>query len=206
MGNSIVVHRPEGKVTHLVLLFHGVGSSAADMTAIGNYAARTLSEAMVVSVDAVHPSDFGHGRQWFSVQGVTETNRIERVAEAMQAFIDTILHWQQQADITAENTILIGFSQGAIMSLEATQFNERTAGKIIAIAGRFAQPPRTKPNVTKVYLLHGDQDKVIAVDYSKQATESFQHFDVPVVLNIFPDLGHGVDARVIARLVEHLGE
>ena len=206
MDNSIIVAQPLGQPTQLFLLFHGVGASATDMATTGSYVARTLPNAMVVSVDAIHPSDFGRGRQWFSVQGITETNRVQRIAEAMPAFENTIRYWQQRANISAQNTLLIGFSQGAIMLLESTQLNEPLANKIFAIAGRFAQPPHTKPNVGKVYLLHGDQDKVIAVDYSKSATESFQHFEVPVVLDIFPNLGHGIDAQVMERIVEHLQE
>lgn len=204
MDNSIVVSRPTGQATQLVLLFHGVGASAKDMAPIGEYLARALPNAMVVSVDAVQASDFGHGRQWFSVQGITETNRGQRVLEAMPAFTNSINYWQQQANVSAQHTVLIGFSQGAIMLLEATQLNQPLATKIIAIAGRFAQPPRIKPHVDKLYLLHGDQDNVIAVDYSKAATESLRRLGAEVVLDIVPNLGHGINAYVLEQIVNFL--
>ncbi|HSV78739.1 MAG TPA: hypothetical protein VLK85_05975 [Ramlibacter sp.] len=53
--------------------------------------------------------------------------------------------WQRESGIGANATALIGFSQGAIMALESTQQPEPVAARVIAIAGRFAQPPRVAP-------------------------------------------------------------
>lgn len=204
MDKSIILQKPPQQAAQLVLIFHGVGASAADMAPIGSYIARALPHAMVVSTDAAHPSDFGRGRQWFSVQEITEANRIERVANAMPTFIDCIRHWQNQAGVSAQQTLLLGFSQGAIMLLEATQLDETLATKIIAIAGRFAELPRKKPRTNQIYLLHGDQDNVINVNYSKQAFEYIQQFSVPCQLDVFPQLGHGIDQRVLEKIAEYL--
>ena len=48
------------------------------------------------------------------------------------------------------------FSQGAIMALESTQWPEPIAARVIALADRFAQPPRDARR-----LLHGEQDRVM---------------------------------------------
>jgi hypothetical protein len=59
--DSIVMARPEAP-SQLVLLFHGVGSSAANLVPLGRAIAQARQDAMVDSVDAPHPSTLGSGR------------------------------------------------------------------------------------------------------------------------------------------------
>jgi phospholipase/carboxylesterase len=67
--HDLIVQRP-ARLGQLVLLFHGVGSSARDLVPLGEALATHLSDTAIVSVQA--PEAAGPGWQWFSVQGVTE--------------------------------------------------------------------------------------------------------------------------------------
>jgi len=206
MNNSIVIQAAQGRATGLVLLFHGVGASAADLMPLGRLVAAALPQAMVVSVSAPNPSDMGRGHQWFSVKGVTEANRPERVAQAMPAFEATVAHWQREAGVGAQHTTLIGFSQGSIMALEPTQGPAALAHRVIAIAGRFAQAPRKAPAAGSVHLLHGEQDGVIPAAQSREAATRLQQLGATVTADFYPGMGHGVDARVAQRVVALLSE
>ena len=124
LAKDIVVQRATDDAAgpaELVLLFHGVGARAEDLVPLGEAIRETCPRASIVSVRAPDASSFGHGWQWFSVQGVTEANRPARIAGAMPRFVATIRAWQDATGIGPEATTLIGFSQGAIMSLESTQ-------------------------------------------------------------------------------------
>jgi phospholipase/carboxylesterase len=77
--HDLIVQRP-ATLGQLVLLFHGVGSSARDLVPLGEALAPHLSDTAIVSVQA--PEAAGPGWQWFSVQGVTEADRPARVAAA----------------------------------------------------------------------------------------------------------------------------
>ncbi len=100
----------------------------------------------------------------------------------------------------AAGTTLIGFSQGSIMALESTQRPETLAARVISIAGRFASLPRVAPTATQVHLLHGDQDLMVDPPYSLTAAETMQALGARVTVEIFTNLGHGVDARVAGRV------
>jgi len=203
---SIVVARPE-RATQLVLLFHGVGSSAANLVPLGEAIARARPNAVVVSVDAPHASTLGNGREWFSVVGITEQNRPERIAQAMPRFLETVAHWQQTSGIGVAGTALVGFSQGAIMALEATQVESTAiaAERVIALAGRFARPVRRAPQELRLNLIHGDQDTVVPHSSSIAATRALQALGGNVTLDLLPGLGHGIDARTLRLVVQHLG-
>ncbi|MCZ4317098.1 esterase [Comamonadaceae bacterium G21597-S1] len=203
MQSDLIIQQPEeprSRPAELVLLFHGAGSSAEDLRPLGELLARAFRHAWIVSVRSPLASELG-GWQWFSVQGVTENNRPVRVAAAMPQFVQSVAHWQRASGVEAAATTLIGFSQGAIMVLEATQQPECDVGRVIAIAGRFAQTPRVAPPRTELNLLHGDADRVMPVALAEDAAASLQALGARATLDRFAGLGHGIDSRVAQRIV-----
>lgn len=207
MQNDLLLQRPVASDSaELMLLFHGVGSSAEDLVPLGRALAAKRPHTWVVSVCAPDLSESGRGWQWFSVQGVTEANRPERMAAAMPVFIQRIQAWQLEAGIGAEHTTLIGFSQGAIMALESTQLGgvASHADRVIAIAGRFAQPPRHAPQGTRVHLMHGEQDPVMPIGLAVDAERDLRYLGATTTLDRFVGLGHGVDDRVVEAIRRRL--
>jgi phospholipase/carboxylesterase len=207
MHNALIIQKPAPASTgaqELLLLFHGVGANAQDLEPLGRFLAQQRPQAWVISVQAPLASEGGRGWQWFSVTDITQANRPARVVEAMPAFIDTVNHWQQQAGVTAAMTTLIGFSQGSIMALESTQHGSTLAGRVVAIAGRFAEGPRRGSPDTVVHLMHGDQDPVMPTELATDAASALRSLGVNVTLDVFPGLGHGIDTRVLRRIAERL--
>lgn len=202
---SIVIARPE-RPAQLVLLFHGVGSSAANLAPIGEAIAQARPGAMVVSIDAPFPSGLGSGREWFSVLGITEQNRPERIAQAIPLFLDVVSLWQRTSGVGPAGTVLVGFSQGAILSLEATQTEMATgpAERVIALAGRFAVPARRASPGLRYHLIHGAQDAVVSHTFSVAAAEALQALGGDATLDLLPGLGHGIDARALQLVIGYL--
>lgn len=204
LNESIVVARPEGAAAQLVLLFHGVGATPRDMAPLGERLAAVYPQACVVSICAPLPSDLGGGYQWFSIDGVTEENRPERIAEAMPAFLQTVRHWQEQTGTDAERTALIGFSQGAIMALESTHEVPRPAARVASLAGRFVRLPEPVDDAVTLYLFHGKSDPVIHYGYTATAAEYLVAREGDVTADILPFVGHEVTAEMIELLIQRL--
>jgi phospholipase/carboxylesterase len=205
MHDDLQIQRPESApARELLLLFHGVGSSAEDLRPLAQALAAHRPEACVVSVRSPDRSDFGQGWQWFSVQGVTEADRPARVAAAMPQFVEAVRSWQAESGVGPGGTTLIGFSQGAIMALESTQQPVAISRRVIALAGRFAQAPQAAPSPLSLHLLHGEQDRVMPATLAADAAEQWQALGGAVTHDLFPGLGHGIDARVVRRVAELL--
>ncbi len=158
--DHFVVQSPDRPAKQLLLLFHGVGDNPANMAQIGSWFAPLFPDALVVSVGGVEPCG-PNGRQWFSVQGVTEENRQERVDAIMPTFVDRVRYWQQQSGVGANATALIGFSQGAIMALESVKAEAGLASRVIAFNGRYATLPERAATETTLHLIHRGEDCVI---------------------------------------------
>lgn len=189
----------------LVLLLHGVGASPTDLVPLGRLIADAHPAARVMSLPGTDASDLGTGRQWFSVQGVTDEDRPRRVAAAMPAFAQAVEACQHAAGIGADRTVLVGFSQGAIMALESTRIlTEPPARTVVAIAGRYAVLPQAAAQGVQVHLVHGDADAVMAVQLAHSGEQRLRALGAAVSLDVIPGLGHGIDMRaaqaVLARL------
>lgn len=196
---SIAVQQPEGTASRLVLLMHGVGSVPQSMLGVARWFAKRDPTAMVVSIASPQPSDISSGLQWFSVRGVSEENRQDRVDAAMPAFIETARHWQRVSGVDAQRTLMAGFSQGAIMALESTKLATPPAQTVVAIAGRFATLPSRRSSVA-IHFLHGDSDLVIPAALAQAAQAQLLQLGTHVTL----DLAHGVGHEPHYGLLERL--
>lgn len=203
MTTPLVLQQPV-QAQQLLLLFHGVGATPHDMAPLGQRLAQAFPSACVVCIAAPQACDLGQGYQWFSVTGVTEDNRPQRVAAAMPGFVATVRHWQQDTGVTEQGTALIGFSQGAIMALESTQYGPVLAGRVIALSGRFAERPRIAPADTTLHLVHGKSDPVIHYGYTVTAAERLVELGADLTADVIPFLGHQINAAVADLVLERL--
>ncbi|WP_330982986.1 MULTISPECIES: esterase [Enterobacterales] len=201
--DHFVVQSPSAPAQQLLLLFHGVGDNPVAMGQIGSWFAPLFSQALIVSIGGIEPCG-PTGRQWFSVQGVTEENRQQRVDAAMPAFIDTVRYWQKESGVSPLATALIGFSQGSIMSLESTKAAPDLASRIIAFNGRFATLPTKASISTTVHLIHGGDDRVIDLAHAVSAQETLLEVGGDATLDIVDDLGHAIDDRSMQFALDHL--
>lgn len=203
MNDGLVVQAP-ARPRALFLLFHGVGATPEGLVPLGRRLAREFPEAMVVSVPGPDRSDLGAGLQWFSVRGVTEANRPERVAATLERFLATVRHWQERAGVDSAATTLVGFSQGAIMALEAALAPQPPAARVVSLSGRFSELPQQAPAGVRLHFIHGDADPVIPAAHAQQGARQLQALGAEVTLDVVPGLGHGVDRTAEDLLLRRL--
>lgn len=206
--NAHIIQQPALPAAQLILLFHGVGADAQAMRPAGERLAAEFPFAMIVSVAAYERSDISSGFQWFSVAGITEENRAERIAQALPAFEACVAHWQQVAGVGAAATALIGFSQGAIMALEATKRDVPLASRVFAISGRFATLPQAAASDTTIHLLHGKTDAVMPYSHTVVAAHHLRDLGADITAEVLPFIGHEMHPdfmeQVVLKLTTHV--
>ena len=182
---------------NLVILLHGVGSNGADMAALGRAWATSLPDTIFAAPDAPFAFPHGAGFQWFSVAGVTEANRPQRIEAARADFdrvIGSIIETNGFAE-TLDRVAFVGFSQGSIMALDAIATGRWTVAAVVAFSGRLASVPPLSPSLaTRVLLIHGSADPVIPAGETVKAAAGLQAFGMSVESHILPGLGHTISA------------
>ena len=181
----------------LIVLLHGAGETPEAMQALRAMISMAMPDVLCVAPAAALEADTGAGgRQWFSVAGITEESRPGRVVGALPAFVTTIRTLQAEHGLGAERTILAGFSQGASMSLQASE-HSWLARHIVAISGRFAPLPLRWPHACGVTLVHGRMDLVVGVAHSVQAEERLRQLGAQVVLERVPRAIHRLSSPLL---------
>jgi phospholipase/carboxylesterase len=198
------VQQPTPDAAQLILLFHGYGANAEDLLPLAQQLALAFPAAAVVSVSASQPTGYPGGYQWFDLDGITDELRVERLAAAMPALLEEILGWQDRVGVTAAATALVGFSQGAMMALEAGASAAPAAGRIVGISGRFSRLPDAAPSDVTFHLLHGQDDPVVSCDHTLAAGQRLRELGADVTADVFPFVGHTIDEAMAALVIQRL--
>ncbi|WP_428487744.1 alpha/beta hydrolase [Rhodopila sp.] len=189
---------PASKATpkQLVVLCHGLGADAYDVIDIAPAWAHVCPDALFASVHAPFRHDSGFGRQWWSVAdrspAVVEAG-VRAAAPYLHGFIDAEL---ARLGLPAGAYAMMGFSQGAMISL-FTGLRRRVAPRaILAFSGALIAPQTLATELVNrppVLLVHGEADDVVPVARSRDAETSLLAAGIPVDLHTIARLGHGID-------------
>ena len=197
-----------GAAELLFLLFHGVGGQAANMAPLAAALRQQYPQAAVVSLNGPDPFDGipggGAGFQWFSVVGIDDGNRLARIDAALPAFIARVRSWAAHFGLEWQRVALAGFSQGAIMSLEAVQAEPALAGRVIAFGSRYARMPEQAPQDVCVHLLHGMADTVLPYQPMVNAANTLVQLGADVTADVKPGIGHELHPDLVDKAMEQL--
>ena len=191
----------------LFVLLHGVGQSAGHLAPLARRLAAEYPGAAVVGLDAPQRCDAvpgAAGFQWFATQGLTEATRIERVAQALPALVAEVRGLTAHHGLDWERTALVGFSQGAIMALEAVQAEPRLAGRVLAFSGRHTAAPTHAPADTTVHLFHGMADTVVPPAAVVDSAQSLVALGGDVTADVLPGIAHELHPALVDKALTQL--
>jgi phospholipase/carboxylesterase len=189
---------PASKATpkQLVILCHGLGADAFDLIDLAPAWQHACPDALVASVHAPCSHDSGFGRQWWSVAdrspAVMEAG-VRAAAAYLHGFIDTEL---ARLAMPGNAWAIMGFSQGAMMSLFTGLRHAVAPRAILAFSGALIAPQTLEAelaNRAPVLLVHGEADEAVPVTRSQEAEAALAAAGVPVEAHYIPGLGHGID-------------
>ncbi len=184
--------------TGLVILLHGVGSNGEDLAGLGAHWSGDLPGVSFASPNAPFRFDHGPGYQWFSLNGITPDNRPARVEAARDAFdrqLSAILA-EHQMENQLDKVVLVGFSQGSIMGLDAIVSGRWPVAGLVSFSGRLASPTPYQPAVnTPVLMIHGMADSVIPYGETETAAAALREAGVTVSTQFDASIGHTISAQ-----------
>ena len=190
-----------GKPKQIIALLHGYGSNGRDLISLAPYWADAAPDALFISPDAPFPCEMGGGgRQWFSLAERTPKKYLAGVNQArplLDAYLDEALDMH---GLTDKELILVGFSQGTMMSLYA---GPRRKGKIAGILGYSGALIGAEElnggsiNKPPIRLIHGESDDVVILDKYHHAVKHLTDNGFDVSGHTTPNLTHSIDGAGI---------
>jgi phospholipase/carboxylesterase len=197
----------ETPATHLAVLLHGVGDSADGFQGIAHALAPRFPRVDFLVADGFHAWDGGgRGRQWYSMQSVTEESRKARVREARLEVSPWLDDELASRGLAPDKLVLIGFSQGAILSASLAIHRSPGPAAVVMMSGRVAELDTPGPSrvSTPFFVAHGTSDGVIPVSAVKASVDTLEAWGAPVTSRVYPGLAHAVSAEELGDVTAFL--
>jgi phospholipase/carboxylesterase len=190
-----------GALRHLVVLLHGYGSDGADLIALGQYWSATMPDTLFVAPNAPDACAINpQGYEWFPLRTDRTISRVEGAPAAREIIVNFLIDLWGQTGLKPGDTILVGFSQGAMMALHTgLSLDEEVAG-IVAFSGALIPPPGLEDGTAPkppIAILHGDLDDVVDPDLSRQAVETLTAAGYEVTYHRAPATAHGISQDML---------
>jgi phospholipase/carboxylesterase len=182
---------------HLILL-HGYGSNEGDLFQLAPY----LPLGFVIAAPrAPQPHPMGIGFSWFPLEDEVERADVDRAADDLAAWIDTIAG-------KASRVGILGFSQGGCVGLQVLRRRPGVADALVMLAS--ARHPEPDPGDAAmaarrppVFSGRGTADDVIpAWRFADTADWLPEHSRLTE--RIYEGLGHSVSDAMLADVVSFL--
>jgi predicted esterase len=181
-----------------MILLHGRGATAEDIMTIG---------AEVMHPGFAYLAPQAEGNAWYPYPFTAALEANEPYLSAALGVIESLLA-RVEATIPAQRVILLGFSQGACLTLEFATRHARRYGGVVGLSGGLIGPadtPRDYPgsfDSTPVLLGCSDVDPHIPEERVAEAAEVFKRMGAKVTMRLYPGMGHTVNPDEIAAVRE----
>lgn len=187
-----------GNTKSLVIFVHGYGADGNDLISLADPLAEHMPDTVFYAPDAPNRCTMNPmGYEWFPIprmDGSTEEAARAGMEEAVALLGDWLVETMKAEGVTAAQTVLVGFSQGTMMSLHVgPRLSDKLAG-IVGFSGRLLAPEAIGEVVNKppVLLVHGDMDDVVPPSSMPEAAEVLSGAGFEVYTHVSKGTAHGI--------------
>lgn len=175
-----------------LFVMHGIGSNEKNMLSLVD----GLDDFYIFSVRG-HLTQ-GPGYAYFTIQGYGKPHRevFDEGIEKLSTFID---YASDKYPINSKQQYLMGFSQGAIVSMTlALKLGNKIKG-VVALSGYIPQFVKEEYMINRgenlaVFVSHGEYDQILPYEWGKENVDTFTKLGVPVTFTSYPE-GHTVSLQ-----------
>jgi phospholipase/carboxylesterase len=200
-----VVHagEPLGSMRAAMILLHGRGATAEDIITVAD-------EVQQPGWTYLAPQ--AAGNTWYPNPFTAPIETNEPHLSSALSMVSTLVE-RLEARVPAKRIVLLGFSQGACLTLEWAARNARRFGAVIGLSGGLIGPdgtPRDYPgkfDATPVFLGCSDIDDHIPAARVLESADVLRANGADVTDVLYPGMGHTVnrdELEHVQRLIDRL--
>ena len=182
------------------ILIHGRGASAEDILGLAH-------ELAIPDIAYLAPQAADH--TWYPYSFLSKIEQNEPGLTSALLVIEGLIAHLGAQGIPPARVVLMGFSQGACLTLEFAARHARRYGAIAAFSGGVIGPPGTPRDYagsfagTPTFLGCSDVDAHIPVERVRESAEIYRRMGATVDERIYPRMGHTINQDEI-EAVRHL--
>jgi phospholipase/carboxylesterase len=184
-----------------IIALHGRGTDEYDLIPLVLSLGRT--DMLIVSPCAPFPFEFGSGFAWYRL-GEEWTPDPETFRTSLERLRNFVSEVRAGYPVNSSRIILLGFSQGTVMSYSLALTDPHSFRGIAALSGYIPQRSGLTLKLNEiqslsVFISHGTYDQVIPVRLGREAEQLLTRAGVDVTYREYP-MGHEVKEATIRDL------
>ncbi len=173
-----------------MIMIHGRGATAESILSLSN-------EFDVEGIAYIAPQ--AKGNTWYPYSFLSPVEMNEPGRASGLALIDSIVYDLLSNEFISENIFLLGFSQGACLSLEYAARNPKRFGGVFGLSGGLIGTPGELINYegdlsgTEIFLGCSDVDPHIPVERVHETEKIFKSLNARVTKRIYEGMSHTIN-------------
>ena len=189
----------------VIILLHGYGSNEMDLLDFGS---DLPSDYFVVSAQAPISLPWG-GFAWFNLDfsGIEKIVDLEQAESSRLQVIEFINYIKSYYEVDEDNILLLGFSQGAMLSQGVAMTHPDLLKGTIALSGFIMQDalktkmaPEEEIKKLSFFIGHGAVDDVVPVEQDRKSKFFLEKMGAKLSYNEYP-VAHGILPRELDDIV-----
>lgn len=178
-----------------MIMLHGRGASAQDILSLAEYLPR--DGFCFLAPQAANAT-------WYPYRFMEPMEKNEPWLSSALELLDNLVQLVHGTDIPDEKIFLLGFSQGACLTLEYCARHAQKYGGIIGLSGGLIGPDDTPRNYkgsldhTPVFLGCSDVDFHIPKERVTETRDVFARMGADVTMRLYPNMEHTVNEDELA--------
>ena len=189
--------KPLTTATNVLLMLHGRGGSAQDILSLAQY-------LNVANFALLAPQATGHS--WYPQSFLAPPAQNEPALSSALSMLTDLLGDLESQGINRKNIYLLGFSQGACLTLEFAAQNADRYGGIVAFTGGLigdkidAEKYRGDFGGTPIFIGTSDPDFHVPVERVRASAALLKRMGATVTEKIYPNRGHTISQDEIEQV------
>ncbi len=195
MLSGPILEATSGTIKSMVILCHGYGSNGEDLINLAKTWQPSFPDTVFLAPNAPENSPNPGGYQWFPINSFSKEERVagtHKAAPALDGFIDESL---KTYNLSPDHLVLVGFSQGTMMSLHIGLRRKHKIAGILGYSGALAGPDKLISEMKSkppVMLIHGAMDNVIPFPALFEAVGALEAAGIKIEKHISQNTAHGI--------------
>ncbi|MBI5448139.1 MAG: carboxylesterase [Gammaproteobacteria bacterium] len=205
-----VTVEPSNKARAAVILLHGLGADAGDLSELARHLQLPCDSVRFVFPNApLLPVSINGGMlmpAWFDILGLTANSKQDKegILKAKD-HIELLIHEENERGIPYEKIYLGGFSQGGALALFAGLHCSKRLGGVIGLSTYLPIADSLSPlhQMLPIFLGHGTHDQVVPFAWGELAAQQLRGFGCEVNWCTF-SAEHTITIEEVEKLREWL--
>lgn len=178
----------------VLIMIHGRGGNAQDILSLSGHL--NVKDFALIAPQAT-------GNTWYPYSFLAEPEKNEPQLSSAIDLLDELLKEIKSEGISSENIFILGFSQGACLTLEFAARNAQKFGGIVAFTGGLIGDKLTTEsysgdfNTSPVFISTGDPDPHVPVERVQETKKLYKELNANVTVKIYNNRPHTISQEEI---------